>query len=253
METKQLMAAFGALAFLGTVAAMAAAVFGIVCSKLIGEKRLARFSLWCTNWVFGGRGLAAKIFMAAMVIILGYSVTLFSASLASKELTLAPGAEKYFCEIDCHLAYSVTETKTTPTIGADASAVKAQGRFVIVAVRTRFDQATISRHRGNGPLIPWPREIFLHDGAGHSYAISETGQRALTAMGEAGVSMTQPLRPGESYVSRVVFDVPTEMVSPRLLIASPSDPRWIGTVMIGDEDSVWHKKVFLALSPAPAR
>jgi hypothetical protein len=253
METKQLFAAFGALAFLGTVALMAASILGIVCAKLIGEKRIARFSLWCMDWLFGGRGLAAKIFVAAAVLILGYSATLVGASLASKELTLSPGAEKYFCEIDCHLAYSVTEAKTAATVGVNESAVKAQGRFVIVTVRTRFDETTISRHRGNSPLVPSSREVTLFDGAGNRYPVSETGQQALNAMGEAGTSMMKPLRPGESYVSRIAFDVPPGVSNPRLLIASPTDPRWIGAVIIGDEDSVWHKKVFLALGPAPAR
>ncbi|MFZ0818563.1 MAG: hypothetical protein WAM91_00720 [Candidatus Acidiferrales bacterium] len=253
MEIKQLIAVFGPLSFLGTVALTAAAILGIVGSKLIGEKRLARFSLWCADWLFAGRGLAAKIGLAAIVLILGYSATLFGASLASQELTLPPGAEKYFCEIDCHLAYSVTDAKTAAAIGADSSAVKAQGRFVIVAVRTRFDKTAISRHRGNGPLVPSPREVTLLDSAGQSYAVSEAGQQALVAMGESGVSMMQPLRPGESYVSRLVFDLPVGITNLRLLIASPSNPRWISTVIIGDEESVWHKKVLLALGPAPTR
>ncbi len=253
MESRQFLAVFGVLAFLGTAAVTAAAVLGFVAAKLIGEKHLARFFLWCTDWVFGGRGLAAKIFMVSVALILGYSATLVGASLVSQEWTLSPGAEKYFCEIDCHLAYSVVGARTAASIGADASTVKAQGRFVIVTVRTRFDETTISRTRGNGPLAPSPREITLVDGAGRIYPVSETGQHRLAAIGEAGTSMIQPLRPGESYVSRFVFDVPPDIASPRLLIDSPTDPRWIGVVMIGDEDSVWHKKIFLALGSAPAQ
>jgi hypothetical protein len=253
METKQLFAAFGTLAFLGTVLVMVASIVGIFGAKLIGEKRLVRFSAWCTDWLFGGRGLVAKIFVTAAVLVLGYSATLVGVSLVSQEWTLSPGAEKYFCEIDCHLGYSVTDAKTAATIGAGTSEVKAQGRFMIVTVRTRFDETTISRNRGDRPLVPYPREISLIDGAGNSYSISHAGQQALNAMGEAGTSMIQPLRPGESYVSRLVFDVPPGIANPRLLIASPSDPRWIGTVLIGSEESVWHKKVFLALGTATAR
>jgi hypothetical protein len=253
METKQLIAAFGTLAFLGTVLVMAMSIVGILAAKLIGEKRLVRFSAWCTDWLFGGRGLTAKILVVAAALILGYSATLVGASLVSQEWTLSPGAEKYFCEIDCHLAYSVSGAKTAATIGAGTSEAKAQGRFMIVTVRTRFDETTISRNRGDRPLVPYPREISLLDAAGNSYPVSEAGQKALDALGEAGASMIQPLRPGESYVSRLVFDVPAGIANPRLLIASPSDPRWIGTVLIGSEESVWHKKVFLALDPASAR
>jgi len=179
METNHLFAAFGVLAFLGMVAAMAAAILGIAAAKVIGEKRLARFSHFCTDWLFSGRGLAWKILIVAVALVLGYSVALMGASLASQEWTLPPGAEKYFCEIDCHLPYSVIEAKTAATIGTDASAVKAQGRFIIVSVRTRFDETTISRNRGDAPLMPWPRENFLLDGGGQSYSISETGQQAL--------------------------------------------------------------------------
>jgi hypothetical protein len=253
METKQLFAAFGVLAFLGTVLLMGASIVGILGAKVIGEKRLARFSTWCTDWLFSGRGLAAKIFVVAATLILGYSATLLGASLVSQEWTLSPGAEKYFCEVDCHLAYSVIEVKTSPTVGTGASSVNAQGRFVIVTVRTRFDETTISRNRGDRPLVPYPREITLRDGADNSYPVSESGQQALTAMGEAGSSMIQPLRPGESYVSRLVFDAPSRVVNPRLLIESPRDPRWIGAVVIGDETSVLHKKIFLALGLSSGR
>ncbi len=249
METKQMFAAFGALAFLGMAALMATAILGFIAAKLIGGKRLARFSHLCTDWLFSGRGLAWKIFMVAAPLLLIYSAALVGASLSRQELTLSPGEEKYFCEIDCHLAYSAVDAKTAGSIGTDASAVKARGRFVVVSVRTRFDEMTISRNRGDGPLVPSPREIFLLDSAGKRYAISDAGQQALTAISEAGISMMQPLRPGESYISRVVFDLPSDIANPRLLIDSPMNPRFIGAVYIGNEDSLWHKKVFLALGP----
>ncbi|HEV3218273.1 MAG TPA: hypothetical protein VGZ48_00770 [Candidatus Acidoferrales bacterium] len=253
MAFKQLVAAFGVLAFLGIMAVVAISVLVIAAAKLISEKRLADYSRRITDWLFGGRGFTVKILVVAVPLGLVYSVVLVSASLASQETTLSPGAEKYFCEIDCHLAYSVTEARTAPMIGAGPDAVKARGRFIIVGVRTRFDETTISQHRGNGPLVPSPREILILDGAGNRYHISETGEQALASSGDVGVSMMEPLRPGESYVSRLVFDVPPDLAGPRLLIGSPTNPRWIGGVLIGNEESVLHKKVFLALGSAPAQ
>src|SRR5690349_12302534 len=49
------------------------------------------------------RRLAAGALSAAVV----YGVLLVGASLLSRDRTLAAGEKKYFCEMDCHLAYSV--------------------------------------------------------------------------------------------------------------------------------------------------
>lgn len=250
MAFRQAIALFGVLAFLGTFMVIAASIVAVAGAKLIGEKRLARYFSVGSGWLFGGRGLAAKIIVAALVIVFGYSVTLFGASIASEELTLPVGAEKYFCEVDCHLAYSVTGMQTAASIGAGASATTAQGSLVIIYIRTRFDETTISRHRGNGPLTPSPREITLVDDAGRIYPVSQTGQQALSDAGQSGPSLLQPLRPGESYISKLAFDVSPGAHNLKLLIESPTEPRWISGLIIGDEGSVLHKKVFLALPGA---
>lgn len=78
------------LMFLGTCGAIAfaglAALYGF-----IRKKRL----VW--QWAV----------VCALVIIAGYTGVLLVASLASSERVLARGQRKYFCEIDCHIAYSV--------------------------------------------------------------------------------------------------------------------------------------------------
>ncbi len=251
MEFKQAVVLLGMLSFLGTVLLVAGAIAAVAGTKLIGEQRLARTLSLGSGWLFRGRGLSVKIAVAALVIVFGYSATLFGASLASREWTLPPGSEKYFCEVDCHLAYSVTGVESAGAIGVGAASVKAQGNFTIVSVRTRFDENTISRHRGNGPLNPSPREITLVDEAGRSYPISQAGQQVLMDTGRAGESLMQPLRPGESYISKLAFDLPPDARNLKLLIESPTNPRWIGEFLIGDEDSMLHKKVLLAL-PAGA-
>jgi hypothetical protein len=55
----------------------------------------------------------------------------------------------------------------------------------VVELQTRFDPTTISQHRGNGPLMPSPREVVLIDGAGHDYRPAEV----------EGQSLMTPLRP----------------------------------------------------------
>ncbi len=248
MQSKQAAAIFQALAFLGTVGALLASAAVIAGATLIGEERLGRWITFGSGWIFGGRGLARKVLVAALVLVAGYSAALFGASFASHEWMLPPGEEKYFCEIDCHLAYSVVNVEKTKTFGARGSVIPAQGEFYVVTVRTRFDEKTISPHRGNSPLEPSPRVVAIVDEQGRHYNISAEGQQALDAAQRSGTPLTTPLRPGESYTTKLVFDLPSGARNPRLLIESPTNPKWLGRVLIGDEDSLFHKKVFLRLA-----
>lgn len=248
MQFKQMTEIFQVLAFLGTVGALAASAAVIVAAKLIGEDRLARWVSFGSGWLFGGHGLAGKVLVAALVLVAGYSTVLFGASFASHEWTLGPGEEKYFCEIDCHLAYSVVGVEKTKTLASQGKQTAALGDFYVVTVRTRFDEKTISPHRGNGPLEPSPRVVTIADDQGLQYSISAEAQRELDAAQQSGTPLTTSLRPGESYTTRLVFDLPSDARNPRLLISSPTDPPWFGHILIGDEESFFHKKVFMRLA-----
>ncbi len=153
-----------------------------------------------------------------------YSVLLFGFSAGSHTTTLARGQEKCFCEIDCHLAYSIADVKTQP-----------DGRYVIT-LRTRFDETTISPQRPkDAPLTPSPRNVRLVDAAGREYApVSIEGTPLLT-----------PLKPGDSYTTRLEFDVPKDAAGLRLLVNTT--PAWPDHVVIGDENSWLHKKAYFAL------
>ena len=246
LQFNQLTAAFGVLAFLGTAALLLAAVAALVGILVIGEQRLAGWTSGILGWLFRGHGLRAKIVAAGVILATGYALTLAAFSIGSREYTLKPGEEKYFCEIDCHLAYSVPAVE----LATEINGVRARGTFYIVTLRTRFDQTTISAHRGDGPLQPSPREVTLLGDAGRAVPISAEGQRALSGTSSAGTSLDTPLRPGESYTTRLAFDVPPAVTNPRVLVATPSTPPWVGALMIGEEDSILHKKTFLAL-PSP--
>lgn len=245
-STRQLMAVFGVLAFLGTAACLFAAAVAFFGSLLIGESRLSNWSSAMASWVFGGRGAGVKILVAAGILLLGYSTVLVGVSLASSENVLPPGGEKYFCEIDCHLAYSVTSVVSAREIHG----TQARGTFFILTLRTHFDENTISSHRGNGPLEPSPKQLTLLDASGNHFSISAAGQEALESSGVAGTNILTPLRPGESFTTNFVFDLPGSVQNAKLLLETPGSPCWISTVVIGDEDSILHKKTLLAL-PAP--
>jgi hypothetical protein len=89
------------------------------------------------------------LFGAAIAI---YFVLLLGFSLASREIILAVGEEKRFCEIDCHLAYSVQSVTSPLPPTAPAGAIR-----YVVTLRTRFDETTIA----SGGLATWPSPPHL--------------------------------------------------------------------------------------------
>jgi hypothetical protein len=178
---------------------------------------------------------------AAITIAVGYFLLLAGVSLASSEKTLPLNGWKYFCEIDCHLAYSLISAQTAAVLGPELQQTTAHGKFVILRVKTWFDERTISAHRGNGPLTPNRRKALLVDDSGRTYEPSPEGQFALARNGNRSTSMSQALRPGESYTTDLVFDVPKEARGLRLLLIE-DDPET--RFVIDHENSLLHKKIY---------
>jgi len=159
--------------------------------------------------------------------IVVYFALLLGFSAGSHETLLARGQEKYFCEIDCHLAYSVVDVKAQ-----DEGAL----HDFIVTLRTRFDETTTSPNRPkDAPLVPSPREVRLFDGSGHQYHV----------VSNAGTSLMTPLTPASSYTTQLEFKVPKDARGLRLLIETV--PGWPDHFVIGDENSLGHKKTYFAL------
>jgi hypothetical protein len=185
---------------------------------------------------------------AALTIAAGYFILLTCVSFASSEEVLPAGGWKYFCEIDCHLAYSLIGAQTAAALGPEMLQVSARGEFVLVRVKTWFDERSISAHRGNGPLTPNGRKVFLVDEVGQRFAPSAEGQTVLARLTSNSTPLTQPLRPGESYTTDFVFDVPKDARKLRLLITE-DDPET--RLVIGHENSLLHKKIYFAVDSAP--
>ena len=225
-------AAVGVLAFVGSCFVLV--LLGIVLAHALATRRFAR---------------ARRV---AFVLLAGgalYLVALLAFSLPSGEKVLAGGQEKYFCEIDCHLAYSVAGVRKAKTLGAAGGQATAAGEFYVVTVRTRFDENTISPRRGDAPLTPNPRGAAVFDADGKRYEVSSEAARALEAAGEAGKPFSTPLRPGESYETVLAFDLPEGAQGPTLLINEADLPT---RFIIGHENSPLHKRVRFRLD-APAR
>lgn len=218
------------LLFLGAVLLSSVSLIALLCGAVRKSTRLA---------TFGGVSLA--------VILAGYFVVLFSFSLSSREIVLPAGGWKYFCEIDCHIAYSIAGIEMTEPPRVEMKSAAEARKFVTVRVKSWFDPGTISPHRGDGPLTPNPRRMVLVDDQGHSYFPLSNRETTVRYDEIASAALTKPLRPGESYISNFVFDVPQQASGLRLLI-SEDDPET--HFMIGHENSFLHKKIYLALNLA---
>ena len=210
------LAPFVILALLGTAFLLVCAALGAGVAAAARRFRLAKG--------IGGAGLA---------VAAGYAALLFGAALLSRERTLAPGEKKYFCEIDCHLAYDVT------------AAAAPDPATRVVTVRTWFDPSTIASFRGNGPLSPNPRTVWLVDEAGRRYAPSKAATQAWEKThGSSSTPLDRELRPGESYTTTFAFALPADARALRLFIGNTGGPEYL---LIGHENSPLHGKIYFAL------
>jgi len=207
-----------ALIFLGTAFGMLAGAVVAIVAAFTKQRKLAR--------------LITKLMAAGMGL---YAVMLLGASLISQERVLAAGVEKHYCEIDCHIAYSVANVAHSKTFTDGKQLLRAQGEFVVVTLRTRFDETTIGSNRGNSPLQPGQRQLEVVDATGHSY----------TPAIITGTSLTTGLHPGESYLTTVVFDLPVNIERPKLYL---DNAPWPNRLLIGHEDSLLHKKAYFDIA-----
>jgi hypothetical protein len=207
-----LAAPLGALALLGTGGLIV--LVGLVLAQSLFVRKLTR----------------AKVVLALLLIIGAvYLGVMLVFSLFSQEKLLARGEEKHFCELDCHLAYSIVDARQVKTIGDPPNQLTASGTYTVVTIKTRFDEDTISPRRGNGQLSPNSRVLTLIDDQGQRHSPSS----------QSGTPLTSPLRPGESYTTTVAFDLPPEVRPATLLI---NEGAWETHLIIGHENSLLHKK-----------
>jgi hypothetical protein len=193
------------------------------------------------------RKLVAIAGVGAGIVLTSYAAILLGFSLSSSDVDLTLGMKKYFCEIDCHLAYQVAGVTTDKAVGGESEQIVSDGEFVLVELRTWFDPSTISPKRGNGPLRPNTREAILVDNLGHTFWPSAKAKEVLEARRLNSTPLSTPLRPGESYTSYLVFDVPARAQGLRLWLRSDDE---VGKLLWGNERSPLHGKVRFRLDSA---
>ena len=176
------------------------------------------------------KSVRAKLFTAIVLLVtVVYSGALLVFSFVSHDKLLARGEEKHFCELDCHLAYSVIDTRRATTILNNPSLTASHGQFTIVTLKTRFDESTIGPRRGDSLLYPNSRAVTLIDQSGNYYR----------PVAQSGTPLTSPLRPSDSYTTDVAFDLPAEAKPDALLI---NEDGWETHLIIGHENSPLHGK-----------
>lgn len=207
-----LAAPLGALALLGTAFLLFLTTIVLIQSLLVRKH---------------GR---AKIVLLALLVIAGvYLAAMLIFSFASRENVLARGQEKHFCELDCHLAYSIVNATQAKTFGNVLNQLTARGQFTIVTIKTRFDENTIGPRRGNALLYPNGRDVIVIDDQGNQYK----------PVSQAGTPLTNPLRPAESYTTDIAFDLPLNAKPAKVFICENA---WETRFVIGHENSLLHKK-----------
>lgn len=203
-------AAMQVLAFLGTAAGVFCAFAAAAMLYLLGRQ------LWAQRAIaVGALGVSA------------YVVTLLLFGVTSPPRTIAVGQGKAFCEIDCHVVYSVTDARH-------------DSDTLLLTVRELFDAGTISSRRGNAPLHPGGRRFAIVDANGKRWR--PVGIRMLDSS-----PLFTALRPGQDHRAQLRFALPRGTAVRGLLVEDDSP---ISPLLIGHERSPFHQKIILALPPA---
>lgn len=209
----------GVLLMLMTIGGLVvAATFFLV--SLIAKKT------WLTKFVLGG---LAVWFVFYGLMLIGFSLT-------SKEKTLALKEPKAFCGfyLDCHMHTAVAGVRTAKTLGDRT----ANGQFYIVKVEVSSNavKATLGLTDLGANVI---------DAAGHHHHRDREAEAQLPPQ----PAFEKLIGPEESFEKEIVFDLPADVQNPRLdLREGFGIDHMLETVLVGDEDSVLHKRTYFKLS-----
>lgn len=200
-------------------------ICGVIAALVLLVISLVTKKTWLRNFVFGG---------VAVWFIL-YGILLFGFSLSSTEKTLALNEPKEFCGfyLDCHMHTAVTEVQKTKTIGSKT----AKGEFYIVKIK-------VSSNAKREPLQLIGTEAKVLDEQKNSYGRDLDAEAALSSQPE----FETRIAPAETFTKEIVFDLPAGVKAPRLDIRDGYGiDTCIEAVLIGDEDSIFHKRNYFKL------
>lgn len=168
-----------------------------------------------------------------------YAAALLFVSFTSSPVILDLGQEHCFDE----MCFSVKGVTTTQTLGTTPHQITAHGLYYVLAVQLHNAAKRV-------PQRPDSAMMWITDQQGHVYTGWVNAQE--TPGQPMGGPITIPqiwyrrLEPGESMTHSVAFDLPVNVVQPRLVIKEGSGPT---PLIIGDENSFFHAKTAFRLTP----
>jgi hypothetical protein len=198
---------------------MAMTIGGLIVAAVLLVVSVYTKKIWLRNFVFGGIAVWSVFYLAMLI---GFSLT-------SEEKQLALNEPKAFCGfyLDCHMHTTVTDVRKSKTIGNKT----ASGEFYIVRVKV-FSNAKAAT-LGFGGL-----KLHVIDADGRRYPHSPEVE-------PPEPWFVRPVPAGGSFERDVVFDLPPNVKQPRLDMHD--DQSLIEKFVIGDEDSMFHKRAYFRL------
>lgn len=167
---------------------------------------------------------AGKTLLRLLIFVSAYMLVLVGFSLAEPRKDVPVGMPRCFDD------WCITVEQAAPL--AAIGTTQADGTFYVVTLRVS------SRARGRRQREP-DVDVYLIDDLGRRFDISAAGQQALAQAGLAGEPLTSFVDPGNSFQSRVAFDVPRDGRHLGLVKASHG---WFPVrLIIGDAGSWLHR------------
>ena len=201
---------------------------GLIVAIVLLIASLITKKAWLTKFTLGG-GTIWFVFYVAM--LLGFSLT-------STEKVLAVNEAKEYCGfyLDCHMHTSVTGVRTAKTIGPQT----AKGEFYVVNVKVFSD----AKNPNIALRLLEPKaRIVLPDGSK-----LERDTTAEAQLPTSDVRLDADIYNNQTIEKELVFDVTDPSIHLKLLITEGYGiDKTIEHVLVGDEDSIFHKQTFFAL------
>ncbi|MGI8786850.1 MAG: DUF4352 domain-containing protein [Pyrinomonadaceae bacterium] len=208
------------------VVLLAMTIGGLIIAAILLTFSYFTKKIWLRTFVLGG----------VFVWFASYAILLFVGSFFSEEKTLALNEPKEFCGfyLDCHLHAAVSDVRKTKTIGDKT----ASGEFYIVKVKVSSDAKQATLH-----LIETNAEAF--DEGGRIYSRDLEAEKFLPT---ADVSLNRDVAANASFEKEIVFDISEPAKSVRLLVTEGYGiDHAIEAILIGDEDSIGHRRNYFNL------
>lgn len=158
-------------------------------------------------------GWIAGVWLLYVGVVVGVSLT-------QPQKVIALGKEQCFDE----MCFAVTRVEELPGF-----LIRDGSRLVRVLVRVT--------NRGRGKT--------QSDRLLRAYLIDDQGRRWEESMGISGVALTTPVAAGSSVISEPIFKVAGNASGLRLVFTHGS--KQPGVLVVGDSDSLWHKRTVVPL------